>query len=111
MSRLDVVYFQTRVDDRVVSNIVISNPPPPDLVVLSFTNALVARMRGLETDYNQRLNANLRVSRSWTHYFTRREQLPTTGERDINVVARNSVRGSVDVDATRVSGRLSGRYV
>lgn len=109
-SRLDVTYFHTRVTDRVVSNIVISNPPPPAPVTLSYVNALGARMRGLEIDIEQRANRWLGASASLTHYFTRREQLPT-GERDINVVANNSLRASVDLDFGPVSGRVSARYI
>jgi outer membrane cobalamin receptor len=110
-SRLDVTYFQTKVTDRVVSNVVISNPAPPAPVVISFVNALSARMRGLEVDYDQRVNGHVGVSASLTHYFTRREQLPTTGERDINVVANNSLRASLDLDVGPLSGRVSARYV
>jgi vitamin B12 transporter len=109
--RLDVTYFQTKVTDRIVSNIVISNPAPPAPIVLSFVNALGARMRGLETDYDQRVTKHVSFSAGLTHYFTRREQLPGSGERDINVVSKNSVRASVDVDAGPLTTRLSGRYL
>jgi vitamin B12 transporter len=110
-SRIDITYFQTQVSDRVVSNIVISNPAPPAPVVVSYMNALGARVRGVEADYDQRLNAHIGVSASLTHYFTHKEQLPTTGERYTNVVANNSVRTSVDLDLGSVSGRVSARYV
>lgn len=110
-NRFDVTYFQTKVSDRVVSNIVISNPPPPDPVVLSYVNALGANMRGLELDFEHRLNRRISFSAGWTHFFEKREQLPTTGERDINVVADNSVRAGVDMDYGPVSGRFSVRHV
>lgn len=110
-SRLDVTYFQTKVTDRVVANVVISNPAPPDPVIVSFVNALGARMRGMDVDFDQRLNRRVAVSASATHYFTHKEQLPTTGERDINVIAENSIRAGIDLDVGPLAGRVSTRYV
>lgn len=68
-------------------------------------------MRGMEVDFDRRLSRRVGVSASLTHYFTRREQLPTTGERDINVVANNSLRSAVDLDFGPLSGRVSARYI
>ena len=46
-----------------------------------------------------------------THYFSRKEQLPTTGERNILNVATNTIRAGVDLDTGRLSTRLMVRYV
>ncbi len=109
--RIDVTYFQTAVSDRVVSNIVISNPAPPEPIVLSYVNALGAHMRGLDIDFDQRINRRVGLSASLTHYFEHTEDLPASGQRTINVIATNSLRAGVDLDFGPVSGRVSARYL
>ena len=110
-SHADVTYFRTTVTDRVVSNVLISNPPPPAPIVLSAVNTLASHIRGMDVDLAHRLNATVSVFSNITHYFSRREQLPTTGERNILNVATNTVRAGVDIDWRRLSSRLSARYV
>lgn len=110
-THLDVTYFQTTVSDRVVSNILISSPPPPAPIVLSAVNTLAAHIYGMDVDFHQRVNPRLSLFSNITHYFSRREELPTTGERNILNVAANTVRLGVDLDLGRLSGRLSARYV
>ncbi len=108
--RLDVTYFQTAVTDRIVSNVVISNPAPPEPVVVSYVNALSAHMRGVDVDFDQRLSVHTSVFGSITHYFKRNEQLPGASDRDINVIAANSVRAGVDFDFRSLTSRISARY-
>jgi vitamin B12 transporter len=108
---LDATYFQTKVTDRVIGSVVISNPPPPDPVRVSYVNALGARIKGMDVDLNQRLGSHLTAFSNITHYFSRREELPATGERNILNVATNTVRAGIDVDAGRFSGRFAARYV
>lgn len=110
-THVDVTYFQTTVSDRVVSNVVISNPAPPDPIVLSSVNTLAAQIRGMDIDLEHRVSPMLSVFSNVTHYFLRREQLPTTGERNILNVATNTVRAGIDLDAGRLSGRVLARYV
>jgi vitamin B12 transporter len=110
-THMDVTYFQTTVTDRVVSNVLVSNPPPPDPIVLTAMNTLAAHIRGLDVEAVRRMNAHLTAFSNLTHYFSRREQLPTTGERNILNVATNTVRAGIDVDFGRLSTRLSARYV
>ena len=108
---LDVTYFQTVISDRVVSNVLISNPAPPAPIVLSAVNTLASHIRGLDVDAARRVSRVVSVFANATHYFSRREQLPTTGERNILNTATNTVRAGVDVDWRQLSGRLSARYV
>jgi vitamin B12 transporter len=110
-SLVDVTYFRTSVKDRVVSNVLLSNPPPPDPIVLTAANSLGARISGLDVDIAHRLNPAVSVFANATHYFARREQLPTTGERNILNVATDTVRAGVDLDVSPVSARLAARYV
>lgn len=107
----DVTYFQTVVDDRVVANTLVSSPAPPAPIVFSAVNALASRIYGMEVDVAHRVNATVSVFSNITHYFSRKEQLPTTGERNILNVATNTVRAGVDLDWRRLSSRLSVRYV
>lgn len=109
--RLDMTYFQTAVTNRIVSNVVISNPAPPAPVVVSYVNALSAHMRGMDLDFDQRLTAHTSVFGSVTHYFTRKEQLPAASDRDINVIAANSVRAGFDFDFRSLTSRISARYL
>jgi vitamin B12 transporter len=110
-THVDVTWFQTQVDDRVVSNILISNPPPPDPIVLSAVNTLASHIYGMDVDAARRLTSGISVFANATHYFSRREQLPATGERNILNVATNTVRAGVDLDWRTLSSRLSARYV
>ncbi len=110
-THLDVTYFQTAISDRVVSSVLISNPPPPAPIILSAVNTLASHIRGLDVDAARRVNGMVSIFANVTHYFSRREQLPTTGERNILNTATNTVRAGLDVDWRRLSGRLSARYV
>jgi len=110
-THFDATYFRTTVSDRVVSNVLISNPPAPEPIVLSAVNTLASHIGGMDVDVTHRVNPRLSVFSNITHYFSRREELPTTGERNILNVAANTVRLGVDLDLGRLSGRLSARYV
>ena len=109
-THFDVTYFRTTIKDRVVTNVLVSNPPPPAPIVLSAVNTLASHIRGMDVDLAHRLNPTVSVFSNVTHYFSRREQLPT-GERNILNVPTNTVRAGVDVDWRRLSSRLSARYV
>jgi vitamin B12 transporter len=111
VTHVDVTYFQTTVNDRVVSNVVISNPAPPDPIVLTAINTLAAHIYGMDVEIERRFNAHLSAFSNITHYFSRKEELPSTGERNILNVATNTVRVGVDLDFGRLSTRLSGRFV
>ena len=110
-SLVDVTYFRTSVKDRVISNVLLSNPPPPDPIVLTAVNSLGARISGLDVDVAHCVSAAISLFGNATHYFARREQLPTTGERNILNVATDTVRAGVDLDIGALSSRLSARYV
>ena len=108
---VDVTYFRTSVKDRVVSNVLISSPPPPDPIVLTAVNALASRISGIDVDVAHRLSDRVSLFANATHYFARREQLPATGERNILNVASDTVRAGLDLDIGALSSRLSARYV
>jgi len=110
-TRFDVTAFRTVVKDRFISNVVISNPAPPDPIVLSVANGLDAHISGIDGEFEQRLGAHLGAFVNLTHYFDRKERLASGLEQDILNVARNTVRAGLDVDIGPVNGRLSGRYV
>lgn len=110
-TRFDVTIFRTVVKDRFISNVVVSNPPPPDPIVLSVANGLDAHISGLDVEVEQRLGGRVGLFANSTHYFYRQERLVTGAEQAILNVARNSVRAGVDVDFGRLSARVSGRYV
>jgi vitamin B12 transporter len=110
-SLLDVTYFRTSVKDRVVSNVRVSNPPPPDPIILTAVNTLASRISGMDVDVTHRLSPTITLFSNMTHYFSRREQLPATGQRNILNVAANTVRAGFDLDAGPFSGRLLARYV
>jgi len=110
-SLVDVTYFRTSVKDRVVSNVLISNPPPPDPIVLTAVNTLGARIAGMDVDVAHRISPMVSLFGNATHYFSRREQLPTTGERNILNVATDTVRAGLDLDIGALSSRFSARYV
>ena len=61
--------------------------------------------------YSHSLSSHVAVFSNVTHYFSRREDLPNAGERNILNVASNTVRVGVDLDFARMSSRLSVRYV
>ena len=108
---LDVTYFQTAVDDRVVSSVPVGNPVAPAPIVLTAVNTLAAHIYGMDVEVERRVSARVSVYSNITHYFSRTEQLPTTGERNILNVAANTVRVGLDLDLGRLSARLSGRFV
>lgn len=110
-THVDVTYFQTTVKDRVVSNVLISNPAPPEPIVLSAVNTLASHIYGMDVDMEHRVNPRVSVFSNVTHYFSRKEQLPTTGERNILNVATNTVRAGIDLDFARLSTRTAARYV
>ncbi|MEQ1693141.1 MAG: TonB-dependent receptor, partial [Gemmatimonas sp.] len=110
-TRFDVTVFRTVVKDRFISNVVVSNPAPPDPIILSVTNGLDAHISGLDLEVEQRLGGRVGVFANTTHYFARKERLATGAEQDILNVALNTVRAGVDMDFGRLSTRVSGRYV
>ena len=110
-TRADVTIFRTVVADRFISNVVISSPPPPDPIVLSVANGLDAHISGLELDLDRRLTARVGVFANTTHYFNRKERLPSGAEQDILNVPTDTIRAGIDADFGPLSGRLSGRYV
>jgi vitamin B12 transporter len=110
-THVDVTCFQTAVTDRVVSNVLVSNPAPPAPIVLTAMNTLAAHIYGMDVEVMRRINAHVSAFSNITHYFSRREQLPTTGERNILNVATTTIRAGIDLDFWRFSTRLSARYV
>ena len=110
-TRFDVTVFRTVVKDRFISNVVISNPPPPDPIIVSVANGLDAHISGLDLEAEQRIGGRVGVFANATHYFHRKERLASGAEQDILNVALNTVRAGVDVDFGRLSTRVSGRYV
>jgi vitamin B12 transporter len=110
-THIDLTYFQTTVTDRVVSNVLISNPAPPDPIVLTAMNTLASHIHGMDVEIARRINSHVSAFANGTHYFSRKEQLPTTGERNILNVATNTIRAGIDLDFGRLSTRLSARYV
>jgi len=110
-TRFDVTAFRTVVKDRFISNVVVSNPAPPDPIIVSVRNGLDAHISGLDLEVEQRLGSRVGVFGNATHYFARKERLATGAEQDILNVALNTVRAGVDVDFGRLSTRVSGRYV
>ena len=110
-TRLDVTAFRTVVKDRFISNVVISNPPPPGPIVVSIVNGLDAHITGVDFEVEHRLNRRTGVFANVTHYFTRKERLPSGAEQDILNVAESSLRLGVDLDLWRLRARVGGRYV
>jgi vitamin B12 transporter len=110
-TRLDATVFRTVVKDRFISNIVISDPPAPDPIIVSVTNGLDAHISGLELEAEQRIGRRVGVFANTTHYFNRKERLTSGAEQDILNVPTHTVRAGVDVDLWRLSTRVSGRYV
>lgn len=110
-TRFDVTLFRTVVRDRFISNVVVSNPPAPDPIVVSVRNGLDAHISGLDLEAEQRIGGHVGLFANATHYFNRKERLANGAEQDILNVALNTVRAGVDVDFGRASARVSGRYV
>ncbi len=110
-TRVDVTVFRTVVKDRFVSNVVISNPAPPEPVRVSVTNGLDAHIGGLDFEAAHRVSRAVGVFGNITQYFTRIERLTSGAERDILSVPMHTLRAGVDVDLGRVSARVSGRFV
>lgn len=110
-SALDVTVFRTVVKDRFISNVVISNPPPPDPIVLSVANGLDAHISGLEFEGTHRFARVVGIFGNTTHYFRREERLASGAQQTILNVPRHTIRAGVDLDVARVSARVSGRYV
>jgi vitamin B12 transporter len=110
-ARFDATWFRTVVKDRFISNVVVSNPPPPDPIVVSVSNGLDAHISGLDLELEKRLGGRIGLFANATHYFARKERLITGAEQDILNVALNTVRAGLDLDFGRLSARLSGRYV
>jgi vitamin B12 transporter len=110
-TRFDATVFRTVVKDRFITNVTISDPPPPDPIVLSVTNGLDAHISGLELELDHRLGSRIRLFANTTTYFNRKERQTNGLEQDILNVPENTIRASVDVDFGRVGARLTGRYV
>jgi outer membrane receptor protein involved in Fe transport len=110
-TRFDVTAFRTVVKDRFISNVVISNPAPPDPIILSVVNGLDANISGLDAELEQRLGGHVGAFVNLTHYFNRKERLASGAEQDILNVALNTMRAGVDLDMGPLGARLSGRYV
>jgi len=110
-TRFDVTVFRTVVKDRFISNILVSNPPPPAPIVLSVANGLDAHVSGLDLEMEQRVGGRVGLFANATHYFNRKERLASGAEQDILNVALNTVRAGVDLDCGRLSARVAGRYV
>ena len=110
-SRLDLTFFRTVVHDRFISNVVVSNPRPPDPIILSVENGLDAHIAGAEFDAERRIGGHVGLFANATHNFHRKERLTTGAEQDILNVARTTVRAGVDVDSGRIASRVSARFV
>ena len=110
-SRFDVTAFWTKVKDRFISNVVVSNPPPPDPIITTVMNGLDAHISGLDFDAAYRVSDTVTISSNVTHYFERKERLASGAEQDILNVATDTIRLGVDFDISRISARVGGRYV
>ena len=82
--------FRTVVKDRFISNVVVSNPPPPEPIVVSVANGLDAHISGLDLEAEQRLGGRVGLFANATHYFNRKERLASGAEQDILNVALNT---------------------
>jgi vitamin B12 transporter len=110
-TRFDATVFRTVVEDRFISNVVVSNPPAPAPIIVSVTNGLDAHISGLELEAQQRVGSRVGLFANTTHYFNRKERLTSGAEQDILNVPMHTIRAGVDVDVWRLSARMSGRYV
>jgi vitamin B12 transporter len=110
-TRFDATLFRTVVKDRFISNVIVSNPPPPGDIVVSVANGLDAHISGLDLELERRIGGHVGVFTNVTHYFNRKERLASGAEQDILNVALNTVRAGVDLDYGRLGARVSSRYV
>ena len=110
-TRLDVTFFRTAVKDRFISNVVVSNPPPPDPIVLSVSNGLDAHLSGIELEIDRRFGSRIGVFANSTHYIARKERLANGQEQDVLNVPAHTIRAGLDVDAGPMSGRISARHL
>lgn len=110
-SRVDVTAFWTRVKDRFISNVVVSNPPPPDPIIVTVQNGLDAHISGLDFDAAYRVSSAVTLSSNATHFFERKERLASGAEQDILNVAKDTIRVGVDFDIARIAARFGARYV
>src|SRR5262245_22052197 len=110
-SHVDVTLFRTVVKDRFITNVVVSNPPPPAPVIVSVQNGLDAHISGAELDAERRLGGRVGVFANATYYLNRKERLANGAEQDILNVGRATVRAGVDVDYGRIASRISARFV
>jgi vitamin B12 transporter len=109
--RFDITVFRTVVRDRFISNVVISNPAPPEPIILSVRNGLDAHLSGLELEAERRLTPALSVFGNSTHYFSRRERLLSGAQQDALNVPLHSLRIGTDVALGRLDTRLTVRHV
>lgn len=109
-SRLDVTYFWTKVEDRIISNVVISKPPPPAPVIVTYANGNEARIQGLEIEGSWRIADPWTLFANITYYFQREETLAGVTS-DIKNVPKETIRAGVDYAEGPWSGRLQARYV
>lgn len=109
-SRLDVTYFWTKVEDRIISNVVISKPPPPAPVIVTYANGNEARIQGLEIEGSWRVADPWTLFANITYYFQREETLGGVTS-DIKNVPKETIRAGVDYAEGPWSGRLQARYV
>jgi outer membrane cobalamin receptor len=79
--------------------------------VISSVNALSLRISGLEIEAAHRLTSRVRLFSNVTHFFSRREEISATAERDILNVASDTIRVGIDVDAGALSSRVLARFV
>jgi vitamin B12 transporter len=110
-SRIDVTLFRTVVRDRFITNVIVSNPPPPAPIVVSVQNGLDAHIAGAELDAERHLGDHVGVFANATHFFARKERLSTGAEQDILNVARTTIRAGADVHYGRFTSRASLRFV
>ncbi len=111
VSRADVTLFRTVVKDRFISNVVVSNPPPPAPIIVSVENGLDAHISGAELDAQRRLGAHIGLFANVTHFFDRKERLASGAEQDILNVAATTMRAGADLDYGRASARVLARFV
>lgn len=111
VSHVDVTLFRTVVKDRFITNVVISNPPPPASIIVSVENGLDGHISGAEVNAERRVGGRVGVFANATYYFNRKERLASGVEQDILNVARATVRAGVDVDYGRLASRISARFV
>jgi len=112
--RVDLTYFDTRVKERITRS-TLSHPQPPagepdPGVETTYVNADDANIRGLEFEARWQALRPLGLFFNANHYLQFEETVgPLT--RDIYNVAEWTLRGGIDVELSRLSARLSARYV